>query len=59
IFGSVVFFMSHFMGALYLTQTVNVPKMIINNICGKVNKRERGNYDEGIYMMKYNEIKVI
>lgn len=38
---------------------VNVPKMIINNICGKVNKRERGNYDEGIYMMKYNEIKVI
>ncbi|MBO4293510.1 MAG: ATP-grasp domain-containing protein [Clostridia bacterium] len=38
---------------------VNVPKMIINNINGVENKEHIGNYDEGIYMMKYNEIKII
>lgn len=38
---------------------VNVPKMIINNINGIENKEQIGNYDEGIYMMKYNEIKII
>ena len=38
---------------------VNVPKMIINNICGKSNKEEIGKYNEGIYMMKYNEVKII
>lgn len=38
---------------------VNVPKMIINNLNGIENKEQIGNYDEGIYMMKYNEIKII
>ena len=38
---------------------VNVPKMIINNILGKVNRNMIGNYEEGVYMMKYNEIKII
>ena len=38
---------------------VNVPKMIINNINGVQNALQIGNYDEGIYMMKYNEIKII
>ena len=33
--------------------------MIINNINGIENKEQIGNYDEGIYMMKYNEIKII
>lgn len=38
---------------------VNFPKMIINNILGKENEVAIGNYEEGIYMLKYNEIKVI
>ena len=38
---------------------VNVPKMIINNLNGIENKERIGNYDEGIYMMKYNEIKIL
>ena len=38
---------------------VNVPQMIVNNICGKPNKVNIGNYKEGIYMMKYNEVKII
>lgn len=38
---------------------VNVPEMIINNIKGNVNVERIGEYDEGIYMMKFNEIKVI
>lgn len=38
---------------------VNVPKMIINNLNGIENKVQIGNYDEGIYMMKYNEVKII
>ena len=37
---------------------VNVPKMIINNINKQTNKEEIGNYDENIYMMKYNEIRI-
>lgn len=37
---------------------VNVPKMIINNINGKVNPNLIGSYEEGIYMMKFNEVKV-
>ena len=32
-------------------------KMILNNLNGIANKKSIGNYDEGIYMMKYNEIK--
>lgn len=38
---------------------VNVPRMIINNINGKANDEVIGNYDEDIYMMKFNEIKII
>lgn len=37
---------------------VNVPGMIINNIIGRVNKDVIGQYEEGIYMMKYSEIKI-
>lgn len=36
---------------------VNIPKMIIENVIGNVNKGIIGKYDEGIYMMKYSEIK--
>jgi len=38
---------------------INVPEMIVNNICGKSNKVNIGNYKEGIYMMKYNEVKIV
>lgn len=38
---------------------VNIPKMIINNIEGNENKNEIGEYKENMYMMKYNEIKII
>ncbi|QBP42016.1 ATP-grasp domain-containing protein [Paenisporosarcina antarctica] len=37
---------------------VNVPKMIINNVSGNVNENVIGQYNEGIYMMKFNEVKV-
>ena len=35
---------------------VNVPRMIIKNIIGKINKDTVGDYDEGLYMMKYTEV---
>lgn len=35
---------------------VNVPGMIVENICGKLNKNIVGEYEAGVYMMKYNEI---
>lgn len=38
---------------------INIPGMIINNLNNIVNKPEVGNYDEGVYMMKYNEVKII
>lgn len=38
---------------------VNFPKLIINSINGVVNESIVGNYDENIYMMKYNELKVV
>lgn len=38
---------------------VNIPRMIIENIIGNENKEVVGNYEEGIYMMKYNEVKII
>ena len=38
---------------------VNFPKLIINSMNGNKNKNEIGNYEENIYMMKYNEIKII
>lgn len=34
-------------------------KLIVNNIAGVVNEKQIGAYDEGIYMMKYNEISVL
>lgn len=33
-------------------------KLILNNLSGKVNEKNIGAYDEGIYMMKYNEVKI-
>jgi carbamoyl-phosphate synthase large subunit len=38
---------------------VNVPGMIINNLAGMVNAEVIGQYEEDIYMMKYNEVKII
>lgn len=38
---------------------VNFPKLIINSINNIENKSEIGNYEENIYMMKYNEIKIV
>lgn len=38
---------------------VDVPRMIINNLEGKVNHEVIGLYDEEIYMMKYNEVKIV
>ncbi len=32
--------------------------LILNNLLGKENEKTIGNYEEGIYMMKYNEIAV-
>lgn len=37
---------------------VNFPKLVINSINGIENDEDIGNYDENIYMMKYNEIKI-
>lgn len=34
-------------------------KMILKNLKGKQNERNIGNYLDGIYMMKYNEVKII
>lgn len=36
----------------------NHMEMIARNILGKVNERQIGNYESGIYMMKYNEIMI-
>ena len=33
-------------------------KLIMNNLNGIKNKKNIGAYDEGIYMMKYNEVKI-
>lgn len=32
--------------------------MIVNNLAGKENSKKIGNYDEDVYMMKYNEIMI-
>lgn len=34
-------------------------KLILENLNGCVNTKNIGDYDEGIYMMKYNEVKII
>lgn len=36
----------------------NHPKMILTNLLGHINESNIGNYEEGIYMMKYNEIMI-
>lgn len=33
-------------------------KLILNNLLGKTNEKNIGSYDEGVYMMKYNEIVI-
>ncbi len=37
----------------------NHMKLICNNLAGIVNEKNIGNYEENVYMMKYNEIKII
>ena len=32
--------------------------LILNNISGKTNEKKIGEYESGVYMMKYNEIMV-
>ena len=34
-------------------------KLILNNLQGIVNEKNIGAYEEGIYMMKYNEVKIV
>lgn len=36
----------------------NHMKLILNNLKGETNTRQIGTYDDGIYMMKYNEIMI-
>lgn len=36
----------------------NHMKLIIENLKGNINKRQIGNYRDGIYMMKYSEVKI-
>jgi carbamoyl-phosphate synthase large subunit len=38
---------------------VNFPKFIMNNLQGKENPVSIGDYRDGIFMMKYNELKVM
>lgn len=38
---------------------VNMPRYVINNLKGIENPVNIGDYEEGIYMMKYNEIKIL
>lgn len=37
----------------------NHMKLILNNLNGVVNKKSIGCYDDNIYMMKYNEVKIV
>ena len=37
----------------------NHMKMILENLKGNANEKRIGDYEEGIYMMKYNEVKII
>ena len=36
----------------------NHMKMIRNNLQGIANEKHIGEYEEGVYMMKYNEVKI-
>ena len=33
-------------------------KLILNNLQGKANEKNIGAYEDGVYMMKYNEVKI-
>ena len=33
-------------------------QLIINNLRGVANTENIGNYEEGVYMMKYNEVRI-
>lgn len=37
----------------------NIPRMIINNLYGKINNIEIGLYQDNVYMMKFNEVKIL
>jgi carbamoyl-phosphate synthase large subunit len=37
---------------------VDIPRMIVKNIEGRINDIVIGDYEEGIYMMKYNEVMI-
>lgn len=37
----------------------NHMKLILENLKGNANKKNVGAYDEGVYMMKYNEVKIM
>lgn len=37
----------------------NHMKLILNNLNGVVNEKNIGAYEDGIYMMKYNEVKIV
>lgn len=34
-------------------------ELIVENLLGRANKKQIGNYESGVYMMKYNEIKMV
>lgn len=36
----------------------NHMKLVLNNLMGKINEKNVGSYQDGIYMMKYNEIMI-
>ena len=38
---------------------VNIPRLIINNIEGNINDHLLCDYDENVFMMKFNEVKVM
>lgn len=38
---------------------VNVPRMIINNLKGKINEPKIFDYEDGIYMLKYSEVEIV
>ena len=38
---------------------VNHMKLIVNNLEGKENEKKESGYEEGVYMMKYNEIHIL
>lgn len=37
----------------------NHMRLILENLQGSINEKQVGSYEEGIYMMKYNEVKII